>query len=231
MALILSIETSTSVCSVALHADGKLVANLELHQEHAHASKLAVLIKEVLKCASTGFEKVSAVAVSSGPGSYTGLRIGTSLAKGLCYALEVPLIAVSSLNILASRVAAIDTTDALLCPMIDARRMEVYCQIFDHALEELVPMQAVVVDEHSFATYLKGSQMIFFGDGAMKCRDVIANTNAIFLPDITTSAVQLGFAAYGKLRQEQFEDLSQFSPYYLKEFFVKKATEKLNETR
>src|ERR687889_406427 len=105
MALILSIETSTSVCSVALHTDGELLANLELHQEYAHASKLAVLIKEALKCASTGLEKVSAVAVSSGPGSYTGLRIGTSLAKGLCYALDIPLLSVPTLQIMACRVS------------------------------------------------------------------------------------------------------------------------------
>jgi tRNA threonylcarbamoyladenosine biosynthesis protein TsaB len=230
MALILSIETSTPVCSVALHADEKLVVNFELHQGYMHAAKLGVLINEVLKCSTTSVDKVSAVAVSSGPGSYTGLRIGASLAKGLCYALEIPLISVSSLHILASRVAATDTTTAWLCPMIDARRMEVYCQIFDHTMEEREPMRAVVVDEHSFELHLNERPMIFFGDGAMKCSQIVVHKNAQFLPGITPSAIQLGSNAYEKFKQRRFENLIQFTPHYLKEFFVKKAIENLNET-
>src|SRR5687768_15455361 len=192
MALILSIETSTPVCSVALHADEKLVANFELHQDYMHAAKLGTLVNEVLKCSTTSLNKVSAVAVSSGPGSYTGLRIGASLAKGLCYALEVPLIGVSSLHILASKVAAIDTTTAWLCPMIHARRMAVYCQLFDRLMEERETMQAVVVDEHSFEVHLNERPMIFFGNGAMKCSQIIIHANAQCFSGVTPSAIQRG---------------------------------------
>ena len=129
MAYILSIETSTAVCSVALHENARLISLLEVHQEYSHASKLGVLVKEVINISGVEIGKVGAVAVSAGPGSYTGLRIGTSLAKGLCYSLGIPLLAVSTLTVLATKLFNTNTTDAFLCPMIDARRMEVYCQI------------------------------------------------------------------------------------------------------
>lgn len=229
MALILSIETSTSVCSVALHEGGGLIATLEIHQEYAHASKLAVLIKEMMNITGFKLDKISAVAVSAGPGSYTGLRIGTSLAKGLCYALEVPLVSVPTLHVLAAQVKAISISDAFLCPMIDARRMEVYCQLFDFSLAEIESVKALVVDERSFQNYLKIKPVIFFGNGAMKCSQVIIHENAKFLSDVYPSAVQLGELASKKFQQGHLEDLVHFVPHYLKEFFTKKAFGSLNE--
>lgn len=225
MALILSVETSTSVCSVALHREGKLIANLELHQDQAHASRLGPLIHEALACSGSTVSEINGIAVSSGPGSYTGLRIGTALIKGLCYALDVPMIGVSSLQILASKVAGINTTDAFLCPMIDARRMEVYCQIFNNIGEEQDSMMAAVIGEHSFKDYLHEKAVIFFGNGALKCKSVIVHKNALFLPNITPSAVELGYLAYKKFERADFENLDQFSPFYLKEFLVKNALE------
>jgi tRNA threonylcarbamoyladenosine biosynthesis protein TsaB len=195
---------------------------MEIHQEYAHASKLAVLIKEMMNITGSKLDKISAVAVSAGPGSYTGLRIGTSLAKGLCYALDVPLVSVPTLHVLAAQVKAISISDAFLCPMIDARRMEVYCQLFDFSLEELESVKALVVDERSFENYLKIKPVIFFGNGAMKCSQVIIHENAKFLSDVCPSAVQLGEHASKKFQQGHLEDLVHFVPHYLKEFFTKR---------
>jgi tRNA threonylcarbamoyladenosine biosynthesis protein TsaB len=231
MALILSIETSTSVCSVGLHDNGGLLAVTEIHQEYSHASKLGTLVQEVMNLAGIKMEKIDAVAISSGPGSYTGLRIGTSLAKGLCYALEIPLIAVSSLLVLATKVRNVNTSDAFLCPMIDARRMEVYCQLFDSNLEEKEPVKSVVVEGKSFDEYLNIKPVIFFGNGAMKCRQVIVHNNSKFLGDVTPSAVEVGQIAYKKLERGEVEDLVNFVPHYLKEFFFRKAAETLNEVK
>jgi len=154
MALVLSIETSTSVCSVALHQTGKLVATLEIYQDFSHASKLGLLVDDVIKLADIKIRDIGAIAVSSGPGSYTGLRIGTSLAKGLCYAWDVPLISVPTLQMMAAYVGSFNTADAFLCPMIDARRMEVYCQLFDSNLEETEQVHAKVIDNKSFDAQL-----------------------------------------------------------------------------
>lgn len=229
MALILSVETSTSVCSVALHENGRLIAVMEIHQEYSHASKLGVLVNEAMNTSEFKLDKINAVAVSSGPGSYTGLRIGTSLAKGLCYALDVPLVSVPTLQVLAAQVGAISTSDAFLCPMIDARRMEVYCQLFDSNVEEIESVQALVVDEGSFEKYLKIKPVIFFGNGAMKCSRVIIHENAKFLSDVHPSAAQLGELASKKFQQGYVEDLVHFVPHYLKDFFIKKAFGNLNE--
>ena len=168
MALILSMETSTAVCSVALHDNGRLVALMEVHQEYSHASKLATLVSELMRVAEIKIDKIGAIAVSSGPGSYTGLRIGTSLAKGLCYSLDIPLVAIPTLKILARAVSNISSADAFLCPLIDARRMEVYCQLFNANLEECESVKSVIIDESSFEEYLNIKPVIFFGDGASK---------------------------------------------------------------
>src|SRR5688572_23432106 len=173
MSLILSIETSTAVCSVALHENGRLLAVMEVHQEYSHASKLGILVSELMNISETKIDKINAIAVSSGPGSYTGLRIGTSLAKGLCYSLDIPLVAVPTLEVLAAVVSPFHRVDSFLCPMIDARRMEVYCQLFNGSLEEYEPVKSVVVDERSFEKYLNIKPIIFFGNGALKCRAVI----------------------------------------------------------
>jgi tRNA threonylcarbamoyladenosine biosynthesis protein TsaB len=221
MAIILSIETSTSVCSVALHREAKLLTVLEVHQENSHTSKLAILVNEVAKLADISTDKINAVALSSGPGSYTGLRIGTSLAKGLCYALDVPLIAVPTLQLMATAISRVYPSDVFFCPMIDARRMEVYCQIFDRDLAEIEPVQAKVIDSSSFGNYLDTRPVVFFGSGAVKCKSLIVHQNAIFLEDVNPGASQLGDLAYSKFQHGKFEDLVQFVPLYLKEFFIR----------
>src|SRR5688572_23416278 len=151
MALILSLETSTGVCSVALNDDENLIVDREIHIPQSHASKLALLVEEVLNASGRSMKELSAVAIASGPGSYTGLRIGTSMAKGLCYALDVPLVAVGTLDVMASQVRKINTERSLLCPMIDARRMEVYCMVFDADLLVRQDVGARIIDENSFS--------------------------------------------------------------------------------
>lgn len=225
MPLILSIETATSICSVALHDNEKLIAVSEVHQAYSHASKLGILVDDVINLAGIKVIDIHAVAISSGPGSYTGLRIGVSLAKGLCYALNIPLIAVSTLQVLASSVSAINTADVFLCPMIDARRMEVYCQVLDINLAEKEPIEAMIINGESFAEYLNMKPVIFFGSGAAKCREVIVHENAKFLSDIVPSANRLGERAYKKLLRGDVEDLFHFVPHYLKEFYIKKASQ------
>lgn len=225
MAIILSIETSTAVCSVALHQEGKLLTALEVRQEYSHASKLGILVNEAAKLTDIGLNKINAVALSSGPGSYTGLRIGTSLAKGLCYALDVPLISVPTLQLMATSIRGVYHQDVFFCPMIDARRMEVYCQIYDRDLAEIEPVQAKVIDSKSFENYLKSKPVVFFGSGAAKCKVLILHPNAMFLENVNPLASQLGDLAYSKFQQDKFEDIIQFVPLYLKEFFIRKPVD------
>ena len=227
MALILSLETSTTVCSVALHNNGKLIASAEMHKEQSHASKLAVLIDQVIKLADTPMSAIQAIAVSEGPGSYTGLRIGVSTAKGLCFALGIPLLSVGTLSLLAMQIQLKAILDnAWLCPMIDARRMEVYCQMFDDEMNVLQPIEAKVIDEESFKDSLSSHKIIFFGDGAAKCKTVITHANAFFISDIVPSAKELGFLASEKFLKNEFENLVSFEPFYLKEFLIKKPADK-----
>lgn len=222
MALILSLETSSGICSVALHKDKDLLALAEVHEEYAHASKLGVLIQEVAHQAAVEMREISAVAVSAGPGSYTGLRIGTSTAKGLCYALGVPLLAVGTLEIMASQVTGIDRGGSLLCPMIDARRMEVYCSLFNPERKMIREVEARIIDEKSFEQELSERPIYFFGNGSGKCKNVIAHSNAHFIEGIDPSARQLGINAAIKLDSGDVEDLLKFEPFYLKEFKAKK---------
>jgi tRNA threonylcarbamoyladenosine biosynthesis protein TsaB len=221
MAIILSLETSTHVCSVALHENGILLASAVTHREQSHAAKLAVLIDQVLNLTDTRVEDLDAVAISSGPGSYTGLRIGTSTAKGLCYACNIPLIAVSSLDSLAVAAGMVNTSGALLCPMIDARRMEVYCQLTDAMGNLVKAVEAKVIDADSFLEYLETSQVLFFGNGAAKCKDFIQHKNAIFLSGIHPMADMVGVIAWDKYSRNEIEDLVTFEPFYLKEFMIK----------
>lgn len=223
MALILSLETSTDVCSVALHEGERVVNHAEIHEAQVHASRLAPLIDQVMQEAGFSLRQLNAVAVSAGPGSYTGLRIGTSSAKGLCYALDIPLIAVGTLDLLAFEGAAQDTSAAFLCPMIDARRMEVYCQVTDRGLEVIAPVAARVIDSQSFAELLAKGRVLFFGNGAGKCQEVIRHANAFFREDIYPVASTLGVIAARKFEAAAFENLVGFTPFYLKEFAAKKA--------
>jgi tRNA threonylcarbamoyladenosine biosynthesis protein TsaB len=223
MALILSLETSTKVCSVALHKNDELLTTGEIHIAQSHASKLAPLIEKAIHLASAKVSEIKAVAVSAGPGSYTGLRIGTSTAKGLCFAMGVPLIAVNTLDLLAFQMSRVVTTDTLLCPMIDARRMEVYCKLFDRQLTEIHPIEALEIQGDSFSEILKTRQIIFFGDGAGKCQAIIRHPNALFIDSIYPMASYLGFMAAQKLKNNQVEDLERFEPFYLKEFLIKQG--------
>lgn len=222
MSLILSLETSAKICSVALHNEGRLLATEEIHIEHSHASKLAVLIDAVTKKAGVELHQLGAVAVSSGPGSYTGLRIGTSTAKGLCFVLNIPLVAIGSLELLAHHMNKQNPDQAYLCPMIDARRMEVYCMVADAALNIMQPIEAKVIDASGFLEFLETNKVMFFGDGADKCRAIITHPNAQFISDIYPVASYMGELAFEKFRQKQTEDLVNFEPYYLKEFMIKK---------
>lgn len=219
MALILSLETATKVCSVALHENGKLVAIKEVNADYSHSENLTLFIQEVLLTANKSFDQIHAVAISKGPGSYTGLRIGVSSAKGLCYGLEIPLIAVETLQSL-SRVAQkkIGDKDATYLPMIDARRMEVFCAAYD-ALGILSRATAAeIIDDTSF-TDLTNHTVYFFGDGAEKCQSVLAHKrNFKFLPDIFPTASTLGEIAYSKFLANEVEDVAYFEPYYLKDF-------------
>lgn len=219
MPVILALETSTDVCSVALHDGANLLGEAVLHVPQAHASMLAPLVEKVIGESGCAYRDLKAVAVSAGPGSYTGLRIGTSTAKGLCYALDVPLVAVGTLELLAYQGNALDDSGtSLLCPMIDARRMEVYCLVADRALRIVEPVSSKVIDAESFSELLKDNRMLFFGNGAAKCRDVIRHSNALFADGVYPSAAALGAMAARKFEAGDLEDLVHFRPFYLKEF-------------
>ena len=229
MALILSLETATKVCSVALHqlnnpiANG-LIALSEYQGDYSHSEKLNEFIMEVLQKADKKFEDLEAVAVSKGPGSYTGLRIGVSTAKGLCYALDIPLISVDTLLSMALKAAEeVEDETAIFCPMIDARRMEVYCAFYDAQQQLLTPISAEIIDEHSFESWNK-RKVYFFGDGAEKCRATLkAKSNFFYLDQITPSAKELGRLAMQKMQNNEFEDVAYFEPFYLKDFIGTKA--------
>jgi tRNA threonylcarbamoyladenosine biosynthesis protein TsaB len=218
--LIISIDTSTRVCSVALHRNAELLACYELFTEKSHSGMLTTLIQQALQHSGHRLADVDAVAVAKGPGSYTGLRIGVSTAKGLCYALDKPLIAINTLEAMALQISAFTPKNTLLCPMIDARRMEVYCAVYDNTLAEIQATQALIIDDSAFGSLLSKYQMVFFGDGAAKCEAVLQNQpNAIFLNHLVhPSARTVGKLAATAFEQQQFEVLSSFEPYYLKDF-------------
>jgi tRNA threonylcarbamoyladenosine biosynthesis protein TsaB len=224
MALILSVETSATTCSVALHDNGHLVNALTVSEGQAHAAKLAVLIDDLFKESQFDINEIKAVALSAGPGSFTGLRIGTSTVKGICYALNVPLIAITTLDLLAFQVKKKmqDNIDFLV-PMIDAKRMEVYCQIVDRDLRLIRPPAAQLITEVSFAELLEHKKVLFFGDGAEKCITVLKHPNALFESGVTPQASALGEMAFPNYERGAFQDLAGFAPLYLKEFIAKKA--------
>lgn len=219
MTYILCLETSTDVCSVALHADNRLVDTREVHEPQAHAARLVLLVEEVLRESGVKADQLSAVAVSEGPGSYTGLRIGVSTAKGLVYALGIPLIAVGTLELMASALRGSEW----LCPMIDARRMEVYCALFDEAGRMVEKPHPKVIDAESFSEVLATRKVMFFGNGAMKCRDVLTHSNAVFIEGVYPRAAGMGLLAGERFAARQFVDVASFEPVYLKEFAAKKA--------
>lgn len=218
MAYILNIETATKNCSVALAKDGNLILCRQIaEQGYSHAEKLHVFIEEILKESNVTFPQLQAIAVSQGPGSYTGLRIGVSAAKGLCYALGIPLIAIDTLQVLA-RQAKI--TSGIIVPMIDARRMEVYSAVFNSDYEKIRNVQAEIITTDSFSEI---EEMVYFiGDSSEKCKAVLTRANFVFLDDIVyPSAREMCMLSFQNFQNKNFEDLAYFEPFYLKDFMVK----------
>ena len=221
MAIILAIETTTKNCSVALFDNGILLQIKEQNSgDYSHAEQLTLFIKDLIRESNITLKEVNAIALSMGPGSYTGLRIGTSTAKGLCYALGIPLISISTLKAMAFGMSKAQQSE-LLCPMIDAKRMEVFAAIYDNNNKEVREVRADIVDKETYVEYLNKS-ILFFGDGAIKCKDIINNTNAKFIEDIYPSAKDLGALSYQKFVNKDIEDVAYFEPYYLKDFVAGK---------
>lgn len=230
MAVLLLIETATPVCSVALARDSELLALRESQEDNVHSSLITVFIRETCKEAGLAMEDIDAVAVSKGPGSYTGLRIGVSAAKGLCYALDKPLIAIPTLLSMASGARLHLSGDikdlnntAMLCPMIDARRMEVYTAVFDSDLTEVMGTTAKIITKNSFSELLAEHPVYFFGNGAGKCRDLLAGReNANFIEGFVPSSKHMIGLAEKAFLSKNFVDVAYFEPYYLKDFIAGK---------
>lgn len=226
MSLILQIETATTSCSVALVHNSHVLAFKERDERNIHAEVITLFIESIFNEAGKTYAELDAIAVSSGPGSYTGLRIGVSTAKGLCFALDKHLIAVPTLKAMADglqeRLKNQLIANTLLCPMIDARRMEVFTAAFNTRGEQVMPTEALIVDEHSFAELLENHEIIFFGDGAGKCREMITHPNARFIDDFANSATHLTLQAAAKFTSAIFEDIAYYEPYYLKDFIAGK---------
>jgi tRNA threonylcarbamoyladenosine biosynthesis protein TsaB len=219
MALIVSLETSTSVSSVALFIESEMIFSSIISIEKSHSGSLAKMINNAVELAGYKLHDLNGVAVSKGPGSYTGLRIGASLAKGLCFALDIPLIAINTLESMAFGMNKFNTQNMLLCPMIDARRMEVYCMVLDHNLNVMQETEAKIIDETSFDELLDLYQIIFFGNGADKVTGLLSkNSNSHFIQGIFPQATHVGALAYQKFFQNNFENLTYFEPFYLKDF-------------
>ena len=224
MAYILNIETATTNCSVSVSKNGKtIVLKEDNNKSYSHAERLHVYIDDALKAAHIDSNDLSAIAVSKGPGSYTGLRIGVSAAKGLCFALDKPLIAIPTLRSLAYQVK-ID--DGVIISMLDARRMEVYSAIYNSNYNEIRETQAQVLDETSFNDYLEKGIVSFIGNGVEKTKNLIAHPNAIFIEEKLPSANEMSALAYNKFQNNDFEDIAYFEPYYLKDFVALKPKKK-----
>ena len=235
MALILSIETGTDICSVALANDGELMALRESDEGRDHAKKVALFVDELLRETGVQPSDLDAIAVGKGPGSYTGLRIGVSFAKGLCYALNIPLIAVGSLNALTEvaredydagilDVEEQEWSNAVLCPMVDARRMEVYTQVFDTAGTPLSEVVAEVVTEESLCEWRTKGKLVMFGNGSAKCMELLSDAIQVSVSPSARGIVRLAEEAFNA---GKFEDIAYFEPFYLKEFLVIPSKKKL----
>ena len=223
--LLLSLETSSPVCSVALHriADGSLIGQSELRLDKSHSTHLTILIEQLLK--NTGYQlaDLAAVAVSDGPGSYTGLRIGAAAAKGLCFALDIPLVAVSTLRALAAQVAAgtARPENYLFCPMLDARRMEVYAALYTHDGQEVLAPTPLILDADTLAEQLAQYSVLFFGNGAVKFQAMLAESAQTgFLAGIEPSASAVGTLAVAAYHRQEFQDVAYYEPFYLKEVYT-----------
>lgn len=221
MGLILNLETATTNCSVSLALNGVIIAIRENDTpNYSHAEQLHVFIQECLEEAGKSPGDLDAVAVSKGPGSYTGLRIGVSAAKGLCFALGVPLISIATLKSMASQLNI--EKDAVVVPVLDARRMEVYSAVFDAQLNEIRETRAEIIDEDSFKEYTSGDTMYFIGSGAQKIESTLEGDNLVFKTKAVPSAKEMAVLSYQKFSSKDFEDVAYFEPYYLKDFLVTK---------
>ena len=224
MSCILNIETSNDVCSVAISDNGQVIFNKEDHSGPNHAVKLGVYVDEALSFIDAHGISLEAVAVSCGPGSYTGLRIGVSMAKGICYGRDVKLISIPTLELMAVPVLLGEhpaEEDALIVPMLDARRMEVYAKVMDRALKEVRPIQADIVDAETYKEYLDRGTVYFFGNGAEKCMEVINHPNARLVKGIEPLAKNMAPLAEKRFVEGKFEDVAYFVPFYLKDFVAK----------
>lgn len=227
MPTIIHIETATEVCSSALSSEGKVLLNKENHNQQSHSTSLGVFVEEIMQFVRDNRLKIDAVAVSSGPGSYTGLRIGVSQAKGLSYGLEVPLIALPTHKIMAEMMREQVAAKTLLCPMIDARRMEVYTTFFDTSLNIIRETSADIVTGESYAELLDKQPILFFGNGSDKCESVITHPSATFASDIKPLASAMISLAETAFSAGDFVDSAYFEPFYLKEFVATVAKNKV----
>ena len=226
MSCILNIETSTNVCSVAVSENGACIFNKEDREGPNHAVLLGVFVEEALSFIDSHAIPLDAVAVSCGPGSYTGLRIGLSMAKGICYGRDVKLIAIPTLELMCVPLLLnekVAEDNALLCPMLDARRMEVYVQITNTALQTVKETSADIVEANTYDEYLQNNVVYFFGNGADKCKEVITHPNARFIENIVPLAKNMFPLAEKRMAEERFEDVAYFVPFYLKDFVAKEA--------
>lgn len=218
MAIVLCIETSTTNCSVAIAIDGEIKAiREENNQKYSHAEKLHVFIDEILKEANLEKKQLNAVAVSKGPGSYTGLRIGVSAAKGLCFALDIPLISTFTLEVLVQQIKC---KDCYIIPLLDARRMEVYSAVFNSEKKQIRETKAEILDENSFLEYMEARKTIFIGDGSNKFESLCKHKNAVFYKDGIPSSADMALLAEAKYKISDTEDVAYFEPFYLKEFIL-----------
>ena len=225
LSFILHIETSTKNCSVSIAKSGELISLKEINNgAYSHSEMLHPLIKEALLESKLTIKEIEAIAVGKGPGSYTGLRIGISAAKGLCFANDIPLISINSLEILAHS-TTIDK--GYIIPMIDARRMEVYSAIYDESYTLIRETKADIIDEHSFCDKLQNHTVYFLGDGAKKCKETIVHKNAVFIKNAFPSAKEMTQLSYDKYKENKTEDIAYFEPFYLKNFVATQEKKKI----
>lgn len=224
MSFILHIETSTPLCSVAVSDDEKIHGELISGNTNDHAASLTLLISELLHKTAIDIKKIEAVSVSAGPGSYTGLRIGVSTAKGICHSLNIPLLGIDTLRSMTQAVQLKYKDEKMLyCPMVDARRMEVYCAIYRRELQTVLEPGARIIDKDIFSAYIESSPVIFFGSGAEKCRALLEHKNALVLTDFLQTAQNIVPLASDAYHKKTFADLAYFEPFYLKNFYSGKS--------
>lgn len=218
MSIILNIETATKNCSVSIADKGQILALKELNNgNYSHAEVLHPFIVDVLKEANLSTNEIDAIAVSKGPGSYTGLRIGVSAAKGLCFAFDAPLISIDTLTSLSY---SITINEGYIIPMLDARRMEVYAAVFNENHQKVREIKADIIDQNSFLEYLNSAKVYFLGDGSQKCKEIITHENAVFVDAKFPSAKEMAKLSYDKYQKSDIENVAYFEPFYLKDFVV-----------